>query len=856
MDGDRSAARDALRAASASLADGLSRIRVASAVRGGGAPPEEGESFVPARAGGGTPLLPSGASLRGQLSQFLPGGLGFSGVATGGGSLGGRTILPSDHGSVGGSFQILNGFETRVNTPLTDGERGESFGHQPGERVFDLVGAFASLPGRGLADDDVTSQEYDVARGGFLSSDAGVGAGNQLKTDARRLSAPQGPAGLDLYGPHAIGESICGGTITRGLQGQLPDRFCLKRGCRFTTHAAKSSLGRLQPGAYYVKENDAHAYSELCLTAAAAALSPGGLLSSRNNMSGWKAIFRQLEDQAAADELGSEEEVAAQAAGLAGFAERVLKTPYAVTPMRGARRRVRMNGDDEEDDLDPLESTYAGGVTDHLQRLEDSVAHLRGELGIHPPESRYITLHGGVVALGDDYVQLYDDYKLLAQGLSDTVGHVRDARAEAAAARVEAAALATELGQWRGAACTAAAVEGFRLELREVKADREALEDTVLAVATAVNGLIGQLGQLAGQPSGDVDARMTAHVEAVNGRLDSIRQEMKGGGITVGGVVFSGQEAAMDWARIHMPPNTYQCIGGMNYAMCLISEAVVHQEDMMKREEHGERVKRTFMQSAQVLSVHSSYPPVLDGVKAAKRDSGVDFLELKSYKHWKPVDGEGTSKKITEGVERSFDLIKNAIEFTFGMKPQARIVLLDLVTEFKMLFHELFAMEVNMFYETTLNKVGGEHPSEASKTQCWALVTKLLKTIFQATHKARRFATEAGGPDMDPLRTNGYFFYAALEELRVLKEFSRVKWRRHEEFGYNMLGFVFENSVSKAVLDARPNPILKVTGLEGQLQTIKASMDQIQTNLAQVRSHAGMPAMKPLAKKARVAEID
>ena len=109
---------------------------------------------------------------------------------------------------------------------------------------------------------------------------------------------------------------------------------------------------------------------------------------------------------------------------------------------------------------------------------------------------------------------------------------------------------------------------------------------------------------------------------------------------------------------------------------------------------------------------------------------------------------------------------------------------------------------------------------------------------------------------MDPLRTNGYFFYAALEELRVLKEFSRVKWRRHEEFGYNMLGFVFENSVSKAGLDARPNPILKVTGLEGQLQTIKASMDQIQTNLAQVRSHAGMPAMKPLAKKARVAEID
>ena len=79
------------------------------------------------------------------------------------------------------------------------------------------------------------------------------------------------------------------------------------------------------------------------------------------------------------------------------------------------------------------------------------------------------------------------------------------------------------------------------------------------------------------------------------------------------------------------------------------------------------------------------------------------------------------------------------------MKPQARVILLDLVTEFKMLFHKLFVMEVNLFYKTTLNKVGGEHSSEAGKVQCWALVTKLLKTIFQATHKARRFATEAGG---------------------------------------------------------------------------------------------------------------
>ncbi len=159
-------------------------------------------------------------------------------------------------------------------------------------------------------------------------------------------------------------------------------------------------------------------------------------------------------------------------------------------------------------------------------------------------------------------------------------------------------------------------------------------------------------------------------------------------------------------------------------------------------------------------------------------------------------------------------------------------MLLALVNDFKMLFHELFALEVDNFYRETLNKVGGEHPSKASKIQCWALVTKLLKTVFKSTHKAQSFATEAGEADMDPLHTNGYFLYAALEELHVLKEFLRVKWRRHKEFGYNMLGFVFENSVSKAILDMRPKAILKVNGLDEQLKVIRAGMDHMQTNLS------------------------
>ncbi len=66
-----------------------------------------------------------------------------------------------------------------------------------------------------------------------------------------------------------------------------------------------------------------------------------------------------------------------------------------------------------------------------------------------------------------------------------------------------------------------------------------------------------------------------------------------------------------------------------------------------------------------------------------------------------------------------------------------------------------------------------------------------------------------------------------------------------------MLGFVFENSMSKAVLDARPNPVLKFIGVDEQLKVFWAMVDHIQTNLVQIRAHTNMAAMKPVGKKAK-----
>jgi hypothetical protein len=72
----------------------------------------------------------------------------------------------------------------------------------------------------------------------------------------------------------------------------------------------------------------------------------------------------------------------------------------------------------------------------------------------------------------------------------------------------------------------------------------------VLTLTAAVTSLldIAAMWLMASLTSHNFELHLKAQEEAMNGRLDLICQEVKGGGMTVGGVVFSGREAAMDWA--------------------------------------------------------------------------------------------------------------------------------------------------------------------------------------------------------------------------------------------------------------------------------------------------------------------
>jgi hypothetical protein len=119
-DGDHPPARSALKAAQLGLAEGLQRLRMASLSRRIEATLGEGEF-----SGGGAGALsgsPEGPSLRSQFGMFLPGGLGGGGSSVlrvdddDLGSLGVRTILGSGSD---GSYQVLQGLEARVDTPLS-----------------------------------------------------------------------------------------------------------------------------------------------------------------------------------------------------------------------------------------------------------------------------------------------------------------------------------------------------------------------------------------------------------------------------------------------------------------------------------------------------------------------------------------------------------------------------------------------------------------------------------------------------------------------------------------------------------------------------------------------------------------
>ncbi len=300
----------------------------------------------------------------------------------------------------------------------------------------------------------------------------------------------------------------------------------------------------------------------------------------------------------------------------------------------------------------------------------------------------------------------------------------------------------------------------------------------------------------------------------------------------------------MAFARAHMTNKmTYHCVPSLMFAMCMLSDSVIYKSNMQGDEVHMARTSRNPMQSAVILSVNSTIPEgPKDGIHKAKHN----FNAACTFKGWLPTGSSGgTSKNLHNGVGRAFERIKGTINLTLSSHT-ARAVMLELHGEFQNHFRSIFTYMVMTYYLEILGKTGGPPPHDKTiMASCWALVTKLLKTIFKEIHAVRMFASELGNVRDDPPRVNGLFLYAALKELRVLRDFQAYDYRRHPKYNQEVVLHLFDTSLPRSVYERNANgsggDTLRLNRLEVTWGEHKIGINCLETVVGSIRSHLQLP---------------
>ncbi len=342
---------------------------------------------------------------------------------------------------------------------------------------------------------------------------------------------------------------------------------------------------------------------------------------------------------------------------------------------------------------------------------------------------------------------------------------------------------------------------------------------------------------------------LQTHMRAVEVCLEGFRQEMKGAPLEFGGHSFQGLDSCVAWARTHMPETTYQCIPSMFYGLCLIRESVLYKQDMRDDDIQAHRVQRLPMQSAAVESVNTAIPSILEDPKSSVlKDPKHDFGAMKTFAEWKPTNGQGNaSARLKEGLEGACQQIGGAIDLFLGGSPAAKGVMQEMLAEYKIHTSAIFITELTLYYDKILSKTGGDppHTKEVKESCYWALVTKLLQTILKEVHKVRWFAAEAVSIGTDSLSTNGMFLYAALEELRVLREFATCDWRNHPKFNQSIVRHLFETCLPRAVFENRKGGeglhTLKINALITVTERHQVLLNGVATGMGELRAKVGLP---------------
>jgi hypothetical protein len=389
-------------------------------------------------------------------------------------------------------------------------------------------------------------------------------------------------------------------TICCGLMGERGSCFCTKLSRHCSFHGCKCArmfMAMDMEDRYYINDViSSQAFTEPCLPKEAALCSPSfrDLLgnSNKKTLKTWSTIFWHLNNKAKeanartpTREGGGDGEDQ----GLIQFAA-AMKMPGRVA-FDSFNSPKRMKFGDEEESAGDDRSISLGldqrQEDSRLMHLKHSLAMVKGELGTRAPDAQYASIHGGIQGAYSRLAAFEE--KLASKASTSRVnGLILDMNA-CYAKSLEACRAVDQLVNLGSITKIVTLVQ----EVWEMALRTRILEDTlkkalafVLELSEYVSKLLalGTPVPMGGIPQEDYQTFKASQTQAIV----SIRQELKGGGIELGGFAFDGEDACIAFAREHLTTDpTYHCTLSLMFTLCMPLDEVIYKSDMQGGEIHA-----------------------------------------------------------------------------------------------------------------------------------------------------------------------------------------------------------------------------------------------------------------------------
>ena len=188
--------------------------------------------------------------------------------------------------------------------------------------------------------------------------------------------------------------------------------------------------------------------------------------------------------------------------------------------------------------------------------------------------------------------------------------------------------------------------------------------------------------------------------------LALLRQEMGGGGYTIGSLLFTTLEESNTYCNLHFPPKSYDCIVGLMGLMGSVTDSVsvVCQSKADDRMLIGARTNLTPKQSRIIASFSVTYPVILASPKAG-HSQGYDSGAMKAFKDLDFGDCQKVlAFTLTGRMQTEVLALKGHFDAQLCLHPQAKD-LCPKILQAAMDFWNAYVPPLALFYTKLLSKV-------------------------------------------------------------------------------------------------------------------------------------------------------